>query len=94
MKGERMVAGLRCREVLADLSEYLDGGLPAARREQLESHVRGCVYCEQFGGRFSRAVEMLRRHLTTAAPVDPAVRQRLRERLRRDSIPTNRRKDV
>jgi anti-sigma factor RsiW len=82
--GERLVAGLRCSEVLADLSEYLEGGLPAARRAQLESHVRGCVYCERFGDRFAKAIRSLRDHLATADALDPAVAERLRERLRRE----------
>jgi anti-sigma factor RsiW len=79
-----MVAGLRCSEVLAHLSEYLDGGLPTEQREQLESHVRGCVYCEQFGGRFAQAVQALRLYLTSPSTVDPGVAERLRDRLRRD----------
>ena len=85
MDGERVVAGLRCGEVIADLSEYLDGGLPAERRAQLEAHVRGCAICEQFGGRFAHAVEALRRHLSAADGIDTAVGARLRERLRRET---------
>jgi anti-sigma factor RsiW len=82
--GERTVAGLRCSEVLADLSEYLDAGLAAGRRHQIESHVRGCVYCERFGGRFAHAVRALRQHLTTPSAVGSGVAERLRERLRRE----------
>jgi anti-sigma factor RsiW len=73
--------------VLADLSEYLDGGLPDARREQLELHVGGCVYCEEFGGRFAHAVQALRRHLASPGAVDPGMAERLRERVRREPGP-------
>jgi anti-sigma factor RsiW len=87
VRGERLVAGLRCSEVLAELSEYLDGGLPVARREQIETHVRGCAFCEEFGGRFSAVVQLLRRRLAVPEPLDVEVAARLRDRLRRDIPP-------
>jgi anti-sigma factor RsiW len=83
--GERLVAGLRCSEVLADLSDYIDGVLPPERREQLESHVRGCAYCEQFGGRFAHAIRTLRRALASPDALDAGVAQRLRDRLHRST---------
>jgi anti-sigma factor RsiW len=84
VEGERLVSGLRCSEVLADLSEYFDGGLSAERREQLEAHVRGCTVCERFGGRFSEAVTALRRHLAAPVALEEDAARRLRERLGRD----------
>jgi anti-sigma factor RsiW len=84
VEGERIVAGLWCREVLADLSEFLDGGLAAGRRAQIEAHVRECVTCERFGGRFSEAVRLLRRHLAEPAPLAADAAERLRARLRRE----------
>jgi anti-sigma factor RsiW len=85
MESERLVAGLRCSDVLADLSEYLDGGLVPERRDSLEAHVRGCDYCERFGREFSDAVRLLREQLGAARPLDRGVGDRLRERLRRES---------
>jgi anti-sigma factor RsiW len=84
MESERLVAGLRCGEVLADLSEYVDDGLPVERRQQIEAHLRGCDYCERFGREFSGAVKALRTSLGEATPVDPGVSARLTERLRRE----------
>lgn len=60
MKGERRVGGLLCSEVLADLSEYVDGQLDAARRGAIEAHVAGCDVCARFGGTFGKVVERLR----------------------------------
>ena len=65
---ERVVAGLRCRDVLADLSAYLDGELPRARVDRIEAHLQGCDWCERFGGDFTRSVEALRRVLGPPAP--------------------------
>lgn len=84
MDGERVIAGLRCSEVLAALSEYFDDALPPARREQLESHVEGCVFCEQFGGRFLRDMQLLRRRLAAPEALDTRLAERLRDRLRRE----------
>ncbi len=81
MAVEREVAGVRCGEVLADLSEYLDGELPAERRAQLEAHLRGCTVCERFGGSFSTAIQALRQEETLEASEASNVFSRLRSRL-------------
>jgi anti-sigma factor RsiW len=86
MARERLVAGLSCGEVLAELSEYIDGTLDPARAGQIEAHLRGCDWCERFGGRYAASVAALRRHLGAPAPPDPAVRARLRERLAREGV--------
>lgn len=82
MKGEREVAGLRCSEVLAGLSDYLDGDLEPAARAQVEEHLAGCDMCERFGGEMASTVAAVRKKLATPAP--PAVLDRLHERLRRE----------
>lgn len=84
MKGERLVGGVRCGEVLADLSDYLDGTLSAARRGELESHLRGCDVCERFGGEFGADIAALRARLGAPEPLDAHLKARLRDRLRRD----------
>ena len=63
MKGERVVAGLACSEVLARLSSYLDGELSADERARLEAHVAGCDGCTRFGGRFGATIAALRASL-------------------------------
>lgn len=62
MQGEREVAGMRCSEVLEDLSAYVDGDLDAARRAQIEAHLAGCNRCERFGGEFGTLVQSVRQH--------------------------------
>jgi anti-sigma factor RsiW len=80
MEGERLLAGLRCGEVLAELSELLDGHLNAARVRQLQEHVRECERCEKFGAEFSAAVHALRAGLREAE-LDAETADRLRLRL-------------
>ncbi|GAB1344430.1 anti-sigma factor family protein [Gemmatimonas sp.] len=57
---ETIVAGVRCREVLADLSDYLDGALTPARVEALQAHLAECSNCARFGGHVARTLAMLR----------------------------------
>jgi len=82
---ERLVAGMRCSEVLAALSDFLDGDLPSARREQILAHLRGCDWCEHFGGRMSDLIASLRRELSEPAPLDASIARRLRDRLSREN---------
>ena len=53
LKDERVVGGLSCSAVLADLSRLLDGELPEAEASLLKAHVAGCDVCERFGRRFA-----------------------------------------
>lgn len=75
---EVVIAGLSCGQVLAALSDYLDGDLPPAARAQVEDHLRGCERCARFGGELRATVRALRARLTAARPVPPAVLARLR----------------
>lgn len=78
---DRSVAGIRCTEVLDDLSDYLDGELSVERVRRIEDHLRGCNWCERFGGDFTAAITSLRARLG-AAPEPPAdVHDRLMARL-------------
>ncbi len=78
---EQVVAGLRCSDVLADLSDYLDGDLPSERRTRVEAHLRGCDACEQFGGVFANAIRALRKDASPTIVDESAVFERLRVRL-------------
>jgi len=84
MLHEREVAGLRCSEVLARLSDYLDGDLGPAEVERVRAHLRGCDACEHFGGAMASIVGALRRQIGAAEPVADDVAARLRERLARE----------
>ncbi len=78
MKGERIVAGIACSQVLAQLSDYLDGDLAQAERARLESHVLQCEHCARFGGIFTDLIRSLRTQRTTPSPTpSPRVRQLL-----------------
>lgn len=79
---ERLVGGLRCSQVLAVLSSYVDGELPLAERAQVDEHLRGCDGCARFGGEFNATLQALREHLL-GAPCDEArLRRRLADALR------------
>lgn len=76
---DRRVGSLTCQEVLALLSDFIDGDLPDASRREVEVHLAGCDTCERFGGRFAAAVAALR---ATPAPVsDGAMPEGLRRSL-------------
>ena len=78
---DRIVAGLHCGEVLAELTAFLDGGLPADRARRIQEHVKDCEDCERFGSEFSAAVFALREILSEPAR-DAEVEARLMDRLR------------
>lgn len=78
---DRRVGGVTCREVLADLSAFVDGELAEDRVAVVRAHLAGCDNCERFGGEFAAVVRGLRALLAQAPPLAPAVAARLRERL-------------
>lgn len=79
MEGERIVAGLHCGEVLADLSEHLDGRLSLDRAERIDEHLAGCAGCRRFGDEVTAAVRALRQLPDELLP--PEVEERLAEAL-------------
>jgi anti-sigma factor RsiW len=81
MAHDREVAGIRCLEVLAYLSDYLDGELSDELRARVEAHVADCDWCERFGGKFSSTVSDLRRLLREPEPADDETADRLLRRL-------------
>ena len=83
MAHDREVAGIRCTEVLADLSAYLDGDLSAGRVARIDAHLAGCDWCEQFGGEFADMIAALREELSEPEPVPEDVIARLQARLDR-----------
>lgn len=81
MNTPRFVGGLDCMEVLARLSDFMEGELSAEEQGRVMAHVSACDVCAQFGGRFTEAVARLRSELGPAPPVPEAVEERLRRRL-------------
>ncbi len=77
---DREIGGIRCTEVLARLSDYVDGTADADLRARIEAHVAGCSWCEAFGGAFGATVAQIRAQVSgTDAP--EAARERLLRRL-------------
>ena len=79
---DRMVGGLRCRDVLDLLPDYVDGELDADTLGRVNEHLRGCDTCEKFGGEYGALVAHLRDRLTAAEP-EAGVADRLADHMRR-----------
>ena len=80
MAEDRLIAGIRCLQVLEKLDSYVADELTAPERTQIDAHLRECDWCTRFGGQYARVVEVLRTELDTAAA--PSTRARkLAERL-------------
>lgn len=77
---ERIVAGLHCGEVLADLTEHLDGRLSRDRAERIDEHLAGCAGCRRFDGEITAVVRALRQ--LADDPLPPEVEERLLDALR------------
>ena len=75
---EREVGGLRCSEVLADLSEYVNGELDEARVAAIDTHLAGCSNCERFGASFAGMVSSLRQS-QGPAPLPAGLMERIRD---------------
>ena len=78
---DTIVAGVRCRDVLADLSAYLDGELAPERLSTLQSHLAGCDRCSRFGGQVGRLLADLRDGLRTPLPLTDEAATRLHARV-------------
>ena len=77
---DRMVGGLRCRDVLGLLADYVDGNLKPDLLGRVNAHLVGCDTCEKFGGEYAALVARLRE----GHPIptgDAALRARLDERM-------------
>ncbi len=78
---DRLVAGLRCRDVLADLSDYIDGDLPPARVVAVQAHLAGCDTCAQFGGFIGEIVSALQAERDLAPRLGESEMAALRDRV-------------
>ena len=55
---------LACREVVALLTDYLDGALAPHDARRLEAHLEGCPHCSEYLAQFREAI-------AAAGRVDP-----------------------
>jgi anti-sigma factor RsiW len=78
-----------CREVIDLLTEYLEGGLPAAEARRLERHLAGCDACAGFleSLKTVRAAAGTPKADSLPEECHTALRSFLRERLERGSKP-------
>jgi len=77
MPEPRLIAGIRCDEVLTHLSDYIDGVTAPDIGDAIEAHLSECGWCEEFGGRFARTVTLLRASLREPEEPAPDVTRRL-----------------
>lgn len=70
----------RCRQMLTEISKYLDDELPRARRRTVERHMGSCACCGSMARRF-RTTMMLSR--AERRPLPRGVRRRAATRIRR-----------
>ena len=80
---DRVIAGITCREVLAELSAFLDGTLSAERVAQVRAHLEGCRECDRFGTAVASMLALVREKLSAPAPLEAGVERRLHDRLQR-----------
>jgi predicted anti-sigma-YlaC factor YlaD len=57
---ESVVAGFHCGEVLADLSEHLDGRLSREQALRISEHLQSCDGCRRLGDDIAALVRALR----------------------------------
>ncbi len=79
---DRVVGGLRCRDVLDLLADFVDGDLDPTTLEKVRAHLRGCDRCEKFGGDYAALVAQLREGRERFEGT-PGVRHRLAARMAR-----------
>ncbi len=72
-----------CRELFADLSEYLDGRVEPRTCEQMREHIEGCPSCVAFLRDLRAAIDRCR---SLEVPCDPTLASRLRSLLTREYL--------
>jgi len=80
-RGEQRLAS--CRDLFANLSEYLDGRVEPLSCEQMREHIEACPSCVAFLRDLRTAIDRCR---SLQVPCDPAVAPRLRAILTREYL--------
>jgi hypothetical protein len=70
---------VRCRAMLTQISQWLDGDLKGSQRKVLAAHVRHCPCCEGVARELQRTVDACHKAGRTRLPRD--VRERARQRI-------------
>jgi RNA polymerase sigma-70 factor (ECF subfamily) len=72
-----------CRDLFANLSEYLDGRLEPGTCDEMRAHIEGCPSCVAFLRDLRAAIDRCR---SMQVPCDPAIAPRLRAILTREYL--------
>ena len=83
MANNRQVGTLWCFDILAMLSDFLDGDVTQAEREQIEVHLQGCEECMRFGGEFGSVIRALRKSPEAPLTLSADIEERLKRKLDR-----------
>ncbi len=75
----REKARAQCKQMFAQLSDYLDGALDPTMCDKLERHIGGCAPCEAFLGSLRTSIEQARRY--QAQPPDATTAAAMRASL-------------
>jgi anti-sigma factor RsiW len=63
---------LRCPDIFARLSEYLDGELPVDLQAEMQAHIEDCPPCVEFVKSLRKSIELCREvKYATAVPEKP-----------------------
>ncbi len=73
---------MACREMLGNLSDYIDGELEAELCAEIEQHLAGCVNCQIMVDTLTRTVTLYHDHCHEPLPED--VKSRLLQALNLD----------
>jgi len=68
----------RCRNLLEQLSTYVDGDLTGAERRALVLHLKKCPCCQEMADGLRQTVEMCRKAKAARLPADVRARARAR----------------
>jgi anti-sigma factor (TIGR02949 family) len=71
----------RCRALVAQLNDYLDGELPDDLCEELDAHLAGCPDCRIVLGTLGKTVQIVRALDAAPPALPPDVEARLLARL-------------
>lgn len=54
--------GLICRQLVAQVSDYLDGALDAAQQRAFEQHLAACDGCAEYLTQFTETIRLVGEH--------------------------------
>jgi anti-sigma factor RsiW len=80
---------LNCKSVIRELSNYLDGELDAAAKQELEKHIDHCTDCKLIVNQTKLTVEIVcgSQHIELPAGVHSRLHEALRRKMRATGNP-------